>query len=771
MGRIIPLPILVFLLSAAQLAIPERLEWVVPVHYRLSVQVDPGPSKRLESPVGVEIDFERLFRDQELPGRLDANSIRVVRYNPDTGRAVRYRQSFSYEIPYKLVGDFFNNDAGMVWWRMADSTSTHFHIYFDSRENGPHPRPPVMGLVGIGDAFYYNNGKPAPTRPGNLDWDGDGLPDRVEIGRRVWEYTAEMDDRLGNAVYFFRNVGTPEHHLFLPPVRMKSEDGSYLMDRGHLNQSMFPYDWTGNGLIDFVGLRGDSLLVMENTGMRDRNNVWILKQPRLIMDLPSSDFRDSLPGVLRPPTFYFNSLAFADWDGDGDIDMIATVGYYHETDQIDPRKGVIPYGPFLGFFELFENLGTDKDGTRRYAKPQVLRDVRGFPITTSTGATARYFDYDGDGDFDLLFTDDLDRPWAGPRLMWAENIGTREKPLFMMPVTAPPPPQPARSIIAEELYPMPASYAATWVDWDGDGVLDLVTGIQHVNFYRNIGTLLDPVFEWPVKLEVEGQPLQMPNWLDPQAEEPSHWGPQGPAESCCPVLTPTVYDWDGDGDLDLFVVGQRWQVKYFENIGTRTNPTLARGREVRVEGDRFEFSWRSRIAVGELDGDGRPEIVATSDRDNIFYMYKPKPVQTDPEALEMYIAGPLMLDNGEPVRGSYIDANNNGDNHAVLVDWDNDGDLDLINCSLYGVWYYENVGGPDNPVFRAHGRMKAGGEEIHTFNHAGACDVADWNGDGRLDLIVGSENYGTQLLFDRSFIENDLPEARVTGLEIRSGRK
>jgi hypothetical protein len=128
---------------------------------------------------------------------------------------------------------------------------------------------------------------------------------------------------------------------------------------------------------------------------------------------------------------------------------------------------------------------------------------------------------------------------------------------------------------------------------------------------------------------------------------------------------------------------------------------------------------------------------------------------------------PLSLENGKAIQGWYGGQNNNGDNHSLLVDWDRDGDLDLINGSLFAVWYYENVGGPQTPKFRDAVRFRAGGVGLHTFDHAGSIDAADWNGDGRLDLILSTEcpsdqPHGAGLhLFDRSLLENDMPSSKL----------
>jgi hypothetical protein len=282
------------------------------------------------------------------------------------------------------------------------------------------------------------------------------------------------------------------------------------------------------------------------------------------------------------------------------------------------------------------------------------------------------------------------------------------------------------------------------------------------------------VFDFGVNLTADGKDIYMPNWLDTHADPPFDRGPQGLGEAEHSWLNPTVVDFDGDGELDLFITSQRWQTMYFENRGTRKKPEFAKGREVRYKGNPHEFSWRSKIAIGDLFGSGGKELVVTSDEDNTFHAYSLAARQSNPNALEFDSRRPLLLDDGNPVKGWHGGHNNNGDNHGLLVDWDNDGDLDLINGTLWHIYYYENVGTRTKPVFKAHGRMKVAGEDLFVFRHAGSVDAADWNDDGRLDLVVSTENPSDQPmgeiihLFDRAFLEDRLPVATPGAMQRKS---
>jgi hypothetical protein len=802
--------------------------------YRIAVTVDPGSTGRTNCPVGVEIDFHKLFKDAAIPGRLDRHSIRVVQHAP---------AEKPVEVLYQLTGDFPNDNAGRIWWRMRDEKATHYHIYFDSLANGQKEPPSRMGLVGIGDSFHYNNGQPgpAPVHPlhsqfWHLDWDGDGKRDLIGFAYRRYEFGSPLEKNMGNGIWFLKNIGTSRQPLFAPRYRLKADDGRYLQT-DLLPQNMFPVDWNGDGHVDFVGVDGcKNLLLWQNTGARDRNGLYLLAHPRVLTALTAvSEFRSQVPGVIRKPTFYIRAINPVDWDGDGGRDLVVTWANTSILRKVDSKKGVIPYGAPLLVFELWEDVAKEKGGAPSYAPPRVITEERGLPLNAACYATGgvAYVDWDGDGDCDLLFHDDTSRPVEGGRMMFAENFGTRRQPAFLMPIpilqindspqildwngdgvmdliaggeffeninpqTGGTARRPVRDTTpggsrlprvwsyprlvsrgpARQIHPEMLGHWAASVDWNGDGTLDIVRGMMsHVQVFINKGTTLNPVFEAGMNLQGGGKDINMPNWLDLQADPPTDRGPQGMGEAKHSWLNPTVVDFDRDGDLDLFVTSQRWQTMYFENIGSRTHPVLAKGREVRYRGNPQEFSWRSKVSVGDLDADGVMEMVVTSDEDNVFYAYRPAAKQPDPAVLEFDSRRPLMLEDGQPVKGAHTGQNNNGDNHSILVDWDNDGDLDLINGSLWHIYYYENVGTPAKPVFRAQGRFKAGGKDLSVFRHAGSVDAADWNGDGRLDLVVSTENPSDQPmgeiihLFDRAFIEDNLPKATLGNLEKRSAQR
>ena len=193
---------------------------------------------------------------------------------------------------------------------------------------------------------------------------------------------------------------------------------------------------------------------------------------------------------------------------------------------------------------------------------------------------------------------------------------------------------------------------------------------------------------------------------------------------------------------------------------------MALGRRLEVNGEARSFGWRNQVGVGDIDGDGKLDVVSTAYSDRHLSVYKPAALQDHPKILKMIKASPVKLESGEQLLPPHAGGNNNGDYMTKLADWDGDGDLDLLQGTLYHIWYYENVGTKKTLVFRSHDKIIVEGKPLMVSGHAGSVDAVDWNADGRLDIVIGGES-GWTFYFERSFIDGNLPRAEIKGVELR----
>jgi hypothetical protein len=135
-------------------------------------------------------------------------------------------------------------------------------------------------------------------------------------------------------------------------------------------------------------------------------------------------------------------------------------------------------------------------------------------------------------------------------------------------------------------------------DLDGDGKLDLVVGGNEnssaISIYRNtstVGSITTNSFAAPVNFAA-------PGWVN----------------------SITLADLDGDGKLDIALVSQLSSVfSIFKNVsvpGSFTTMSLA----ARVD---YAAGYNPNgIAIGDLDGDGRPDVVFANSYDNTISIYQ-----------------------------------------------------------------------------------------------------------------------------------------------------
>lgn len=142
----------------------------------------------------------------------------------------------------------------------------------------------------------------------------------------------------------------------------------------------------------------------------------------------------------------------------------------------------------------------------------------------------------------------------------------------------------------------------------------------------------------------------------------------------------------------------------------------------------------------DLDADGRNDLLSGSWPGEIHW-FRRKPNGT-------YAAAETLRTAGGTVNVGRASA-------AMASDWDGDGDFDLLVGTIEGtVFLVPNTGSTHKPVFGTSTALRTDGKPIKVDSDAGP-HVADWDGDGKRDLLVGSGSGG--VLWFRNLGTNTQP--------------
>jgi hypothetical protein len=205
-------------------------------------------------------------------------------------------------------------------------------------------------------------------------------------------------------------------------------------------------------------------------------------------------------------------------------------------------------------------------------------------------------------------------------------------------------------------------------------------------------------------------------------------------------------DYDGDGKLDL-VTGcyDPGEIYVFRGKGDGTfgkRETLCdkNGKPIlRVPDQTQNFeSFGSWVAFVDWHGRGKLDIILGG-YDGVMYLRLNEGTRTKPKYAEKNI---VIQADGKDMK---VKA------HAtpVVADWDGDGRWDLLSGSEDGsVCWWRNVGTPTNPKFEeprvlVHPHLGVGYNEFLDVGEdfrpgiRSQIAVGDWDGDGKLDLLVG----------------------------------
>ncbi|MBI4893888.1 MAG: VCBS repeat-containing protein, partial [Acidobacteria bacterium] len=635
-------------------------------------------------------------------------------------------------------------------------------LYFHAGQGGETQRLAAPAMVGVGDRVRFGRAgvKGALAvglwaHPAPIDIDGDGDFDLI-VG---------CPDRPYNGIYLFRNIGSNREPLF---------DMAEWWGPG--KKDLVAADFNGDGAVDLVISGGYYSDVKKN---------------RLSKFVPVQLKRDYHIG--RDDLWYP-----VDWDGDGKIDVLAGVSDWRDYgwDDAFNEKGQWYRGPLHGYVYFHRNRGTNEmpvyDDPVKVQAGGMALDQYGTPAPLAV-------DWFGARRLDLLLANFIDRVFVArnngrgldapapltaagqemklelcmiqPRPVrlhedgrWSLIVGEEDGTAVLFANEAPrgQAPKLGAGHRLQQLDPFVKSGALSRpvaVDWNGDGKLDLVAGNSagYIQWFENVGTAAQPAFADRGNLRAGGAVIR--RIAGPNGSI------QGPAEEKWGYSNPWVADWDLDGKLDL-VVNDIWgSVVWYRNVGTRKEPVLEPAQNIEVEwtgrtpkpdwvwwepqGKQLVTQWRTTPRVIDWNGDGLPDLVMLNHQGYLSFFRRARVggelKLLPPEKILVEPGGRFLTMAGG--RGG-----SSGRRKVDFVDWDGDGDLDLVSDSNDGPIWYENVGSMQKPVMRLRGLLL----NVKFSGHNPTPNVADWNGDGRADILVGAED-GFFYYFERSYIEAHRP--------------
>ncbi len=188
----------------------------------------------------------------------------------------------------------------------------------------------------------------------------------------------------------------------------------------------------------------------------------------------------------------------------------------------------------------------------------------------------------------------------------------------------------------------------------------------------------------------------------------------------------TIYDIDGDGKPDI-IIADEWgdSVSILRNIsatGTMTSSSFA---------PRVSFAAGSQVyglTIGDIDGDGKPDIVVTNESSNTVSILR-----------NTSISGSISFAT------QITDSLNGQPTFVALGDFDGDGRIDMaVAINHFSVYVFKNTSSTGSISFAT--------PWIDTVNSSPSnydpysVSIADMDGDGKLDLVITKNNLGFNVL-------------------------
>ncbi|MEQ9217821.1 MAG: VCBS repeat-containing protein [Cyclobacteriaceae bacterium] len=382
-----------------------------------------------------------------------------------------------------------------------------------------------------------------------------------------------------------------------------------------------------------------------------------------------------------------------DYDGDEDLDLIV----------------MCPDTPFRGLY-FFENT----------SGPAEMMPVFEPPVRIGDGAKNLQISYSDQGPHVL-----------GPGV---EYKNFREEGLSN-PIDL----YPAKSL--EEDFEKIRFKQWKYVDYEGDGDLDIIVGMDDWGDY-GWDNAFDQQGNWTngplhghiVLLEnQDGEYVNKGKIMAGGTPLDVYGGPSA-----------EMRDFDGDGDLDIICGEFLDRFTWFENSGTRQKPIFEKGRFLENEQGLIKMDLEMFIPNAvDWGNDGHIDLIVGDEDGRVALIRNTGEVRNN---MPVFDSPKYFQQKADLVKfGALVT--------PYSVDWDNDGDEDLICGNTAGyIGFIENLNGANPPQWASPRYLEAEGEVIRIMAGENGSiqgpaekkwgyttlSVADWDGDGLHDIVINS---------------------------------